>query len=67
MKKIAFMPVKGSSERVPSKNMKLLNGIPLFVYNLQKLIEIKENGYIDEVYLDTESENIISQAEKYVR
>lgn len=67
MKTIAFMPVKWSSERVPSKNTKLLNGIPLFIYNLQKLVEIKEDNFIDEIYLDTESDEIIRLAEKYIR
>ncbi len=67
MKTIAFIPVKGSSERVPSKNTKLLNGIPLFIYNLQKLVEIKEDWFVDEVFLDTESDEIVRLAEKYIR
>lgn len=59
MKIVAFLPAKGTSNRVPSKNTKVLNGKPLFLHALDKLISIK---MIDEVYLDSESEKIFSLA-----
>lgn len=59
MKVVAFLPAKGTSSRVESKNLKLLDGKPLFLHTLEKLMECK---FIDEVYLDTESEDIINFA-----
>ena len=59
MKVVAFLPAKGSSTRVKSKNIKLLDGKPLFLHSLEKLIGC---DFIDEVYLDTESDEIIQLA-----
>lgn len=53
-----FVPVKGSSERIPSKNLQLLDGKPLFLHTLEKLLSI--SGV--DVYLDTESETVIKHA-----
>lgn len=58
-KVVAFLPVKGTSSRIENKNTKLLDGKPLFLYTLEKLMEC---DFIDEVYLDTESETIIDLA-----
>lgn len=33
MKIVAFLPVKGSSERIKNKNTTLMNGKPLFFLN----------------------------------
>ena len=62
MKVVAFLPVKGTSSRIESKNIKLLDGIPLFLHTLDKLMKIK---CIDEVYLDTECEDVIALASEY--
>ncbi len=59
MKVVAFLPAKGTSERMKNKNLKLLDGKSLFLHTLEKLMEC---SFIDEVYLDTESEEIISLA-----
>jgi len=53
---IAVVPAKGTSSRIASKNTKLLDGIPLFFYSIKKLLK---SNIIDEVWLDTESEEII--------
>jgi regulator of RNase E activity RraA/CMP-N-acetylneuraminic acid synthetase len=55
----AFLPAKGSSERVESKNMALLDGKPLFLHTLEKLCAC---DFIDEVYLDSESDEILNYA-----
>ena len=60
MKIVAFLPAKGTSERIESKNMKLLNGKPLFLYTLEKLVSCE---FIDEVYLDSESDEILNYAD----
>lgn len=59
MKVVAFLPAKGTSSRVESKNLKLLDGKPLFLHTLEKLIAC---DFIDEVYLDTESDDVIDLA-----
>ncbi len=59
MRVVAFLPAKGTSSRVESKNLKLLDGKALFLHTLEKLMEC---DFIDEVYLDTESDEIIDLA-----
>lgn len=59
MKIAAFLPAKGTSERIKNKNISLLDGEPLFLRTLKKLVSINA---IDEVYLDTESDEIIDLA-----
>ncbi|TCH99645.1 hypothetical protein EJV46_02935 [Roseococcus sp. SYP-B2431] len=59
MRVIGFVPVKGSSERIISKNMQILDGEYLFRRKLRQLLE---SGAFDEVWLDTESEEIAKLA-----
>lgn len=59
MKIVAFLPAKGTSSRIENKNIKLIDGKPLFLHTLEK---IANSGIFDEVYLDTDSEEIISLA-----
>ena len=59
MKVAAFLPAKGSSNRVPNKNTMLLDGEPLFLRSLRKLLDCP---CIDEVWLDTESREIADMA-----
>ena len=59
MKTVAFLPVKGTSERIKNKNTTLLNGKPLFLHTLEKLVSCQ---FIDEVYLDTEKDEIYDMA-----
>ncbi len=59
MKVAGFLPAKGSSDRIQNKNTMLLDGEPLFLRSLKKLTSCPS---IDEVFLDTESSEIISLA-----
>lgn len=59
MKVVAFVPAKGSSSRVANKNVKLLDGKPLFLHTIEKLVSC---DFIDEVFLDTESQEIADLA-----
>lgn len=61
MKVVAFVPAKGSSSRIPSKNVQLLDGKPLFLHTIEKLLRA---DFIDEVYLDTESSEVAELAEE---
>lgn len=59
MKIAAFLPAKGSSNRIPNKNTMLLDGEPLFLRSLKKLMSVE---LINDVYLDTESFDLIELA-----
>ncbi|MBD9511387.1 hypothetical protein IB265_31990 [Ensifer sp. ENS10] len=59
MKVVAFVPAKGGSERVLSKNTRILDGELLFRRKLKQLLACER---IDEVWLDTESDEIIALA-----
>lgn len=56
MKVVAFLPAKGTSERVLGKNMRNLAGKPLFQHLLETLLTVEE---IDEVYIDSDSDEIL--------
>jgi regulator of RNase E activity RraA/CMP-N-acetylneuraminic acid synthetase len=56
---IGFVPAKGSSDRIRSKNMRILDGEFLFRRKLRQLLE---SGVFDEVWLDTESDEIAAAA-----
>ena len=62
MKVVAVVPVKGTSERIENKNIKLLDGKPLFLHTIEKLLSC---NFLDEVYLDTESDKIIDMVSDY--
>jgi N-acylneuraminate cytidylyltransferase len=50
MVKIAFIPAKGKSERIPGKNFKNLKGFPLWEYTAQAA---KDSGIFDKIFLVT--------------
>ena len=52
-----FIPIKEKSQRVPRKNFRLLGGVPLYRHTLLKLTE-------HEVYLDTDSDELIEEIKK---
>src|ERR1700712_3079859 len=56
---VAFVPAKGSSERIAGKNLQPLDGEHLFKRKLRQLLDCP---LIDEVVLDTDCEKIRSLA-----
>lgn len=60
MKVYAFVPAKGTSERVESKNMRFLDGERLYIRALKTLLKCNE---IDRVFLDTESDEMYLMAD----
>ncbi|MGZ8348281.1 MAG: RraA family protein [Allosphingosinicella sp.] len=56
---VAIVPAKGSSERVPDKNMRVLDGEHLFKRKLRQLLACP---LIDEVVLDTDSDLLAALA-----
>jgi CMP-N-acetylneuraminic acid synthetase len=55
----ALVPMKGHSERVPNKNIRDLNGKPLFYWIMENLSKSK---YIDEIIINTDSDEIAKRA-----
>jgi len=55
----ALVPMKAHSERVPNKNIRILNGKPLFHWIMENLSKSK---YIDEIIINTDSAEIAKNA-----
>ena len=54
-----LLPMKGHSERIPNKNMKLFRGKPLYHSILNELLKSK---FLEKVYIDTDSDQIANDA-----
>lgn len=59
MRTACFIPIKSNSERVPGKNFRVLNGKKLYEYICE---HVKEANVFDEVFIDTNSEEIAQYA-----
>lgn len=62
MKTIAIIPVRGGSKRLPGKNIKLLNNIPLLAHSI---LFAQQHKFIDIVYVSTDDEAIKKVALQY--
>lgn len=60
MKVYAFVPAKGTSERIENKNLRFLDGERLYIRALKKLLQCKN---IDKVFLDTESDEMYNMVD----
>lgn len=54
---VALVPMKGNSERVPNKNLKMFNGKPLY-HSIIKSLQLSK--YITKIVVNTDSQNIKS-------
>lgn len=61
MKTACFIPIKANSERVPGKNLRVLNGKKLYQYICE---HVKTAAVFDDVYIDTNSNEIAEYADK---
>jgi CMP-2-keto-3-deoxyoctulosonic acid synthetase len=59
---IALLTARGGSIRLPRKNIKLFNGLPLLAWSI---IQAKCSRLIDDVFLTTDDEEIADIGEKY--
>lgn len=59
MKTACFIPIKANSERVLGKNFRVLNGKKLYQYICE---HVKSANVFDDVYVDTNSEEIATYA-----
>jgi len=55
----ALLPMKGHSERVPAKNLRMFNGKPLFYHVLETLHHTKQ---ISKIIINTDSDEIAEKA-----
>ena len=61
-KVIAFVHAKGTSTRVPSKNLRILGDKPLFCHAIQNALNAK---MVDTVVIDSDSEEILKIGKEY--
>ncbi|MCM8530263.1 MAG: acylneuraminate cytidylyltransferase family protein [Lentisphaeraceae bacterium] len=61
-KNIAIIPVRTGSKRLPQKNILEFFGHPIFMYTVQYALNC---GLFDDVYVSTESEEVIKICNKY--
>lgn len=55
MKSACFIPIKANSERVPGKNLRVLNGLKLYQHIFHHL---RDADVFDDVYVDTDSDEV---------
>ena len=59
---IAVIPARGGSKRIPRKNIKIFNGLPVIAYAIKAA---KESGVFSEVFVSTEDEEIAEVAKSF--
>ena len=59
MKTAAIIPIKTNNQRLPGKNTKLLNGIPLYEYLFQTVVKVEG---IDSIYVSSSDKEILEIA-----
>ena len=62
MKRIAIIPARGGSKRIPRKNIKPFMGKPIMAYPIDAAIN---SGLFDEVMVSTDDDEIASIAREY--
>lgn len=61
MKTACFIPIKANSERVPGKNLRVLNGKKLYQYICE---HVKAADVFDDIYVDTNSFEVAAYAKE---
>lgn len=60
--KIAIIPARGGSKRIPGKNIKIFAGKPMIAWSIEAA---KESGCFDEIIVSTDNEAIGQVAKEY--
>lgn len=55
------IPVKGNSERLPAKNLRIFNGEPLFIHKFRQLEKVP----FDKIVVSSECEEVLFHAEQF--
>jgi pseudaminic acid cytidylyltransferase len=61
-KRIAVIPARGGSKRIPKKNIKLFAGKPIIAYSINAALQ---SGLFDEIMVSTDDEEIADIAVQY--
>ena len=62
MSKIAIIPARGGSKRIPHKNIRLFCGKPILSYSI---LTARESGLFDEIMVSTDDPEIAEIAKEY--
>lgn len=62
MKNLAIIPARSGSKGIPNKNIKLLNGVPLFAYTIRAALD---SGMFARVMVSTDSEEYAEIARQW--
>ena len=62
MKKIAIIPARGGSKRIPRKNIQLFMGKPILAYSIEIALQ---SGLFDEIMLSTDDKELADIALQY--
>lgn len=62
MKRLAIIPARGGSKRIPNKNIKEFCGKPIIAYSIEAAIN---SGVFDEVMVSTDNQDIATIAESW--
>ena len=62
MKKIAIIPARGGSKRIPRKNIREFCGKPMLAYSIEAALA---SGIFDTVMVSTDDEEIAKIAKRY--
>ncbi|PAF47607.1 pseudaminic acid cytidylyltransferase [Helicobacter sp. 12S02634-8] len=62
MKKVAIIPARGGSKRIPKKNIRPFCGLPIIAYSIQNALK---SGVFDSVIVSTDDEEIAQIAQSY--
>lgn len=62
MNRVAVIPARGGSQRIPKKNIRLLDGKPLVAYSIETALA---SGLFDRVVVSTDDENIAAIARSH--
>ena len=62
MKKLAIIPARGGSKRIPKKNIKPFLGKPIIAYSIERALESK---LFDEVIVSTDDKDVAEIAVRY--
>lgn len=60
--KIAIIPARGGSKRIPRKNIRKFHGLPILYYPIQAALD---SGMFEDVYVSTEDKEIARLAMQY--
>ena len=62
IKRLAIIPARGGSKRIPKKNIKYFHGEPIVLYPLKVL---DESNLFDKIHVSSDDKGIISVVEEY--